>query len=168
MTISLRTSSIPLIDYFNASRDKVKFVALVSPTCGPCLRGARAVLTELARGKYHTNIDIIIIWIDMLEGDNETTAGNSTKTFQDERVTQFHDPSRLAGRAIAESLGANDAIAWDMYLFYDRESKWEKKPPAPLDWAHQLSDPWANQDHFAWGDNLPLRLREIARRLFED
>lgn len=97
----------------------------------------------------------------MLKGDNKSTARSAAELFKNQRATQFHDPNRLAGKAIAESLGAEGVIAWDMYLFYSAESKWEKKPPTPLTWAHQLSDSWADRDHFAWGEKLSERLHEM-------
>jgi len=116
----------------------------------------------------HADVEIMLVWIDMLAEDNVATASTASKIFQYDRVIQFHDPNRLAGKAIAESLGANHSIAWDMYLFYKAGSKWEEKPPVPLGWAHQLDDLWADPSHFAWGDDLPIRLRDIMNSLIEN
>ena len=113
----------------------------------------------------YADIEIMIVWIDMLAEDNAITASVAAKIFQDTRVRQFHDPNRLAGKAIAESLGVNHASAWDMYLVYEKGKTWQEKPPAPFDWAHQLDDPWADPSHFAWRDDLPVRLRKIMNRL---
>ena len=114
------------------------------------------------------DIAILIIWIDMLAGDNEEAAHRSAEIFHGRQVRQFHDSDRYLGRIIAESLGVRNAIAWDTYLFYDKGSEWKEYAPAPLDWAHQLDDPWADRDHFAWGDALPVRLREITNRLIRN
>ncbi len=111
------------------------------------------------------DIAIMIVWIDMLPGDNSSSAGKAAKTFQDESIIQFHDSNRQLGKIIAESFGSSNAIAWDAYLFYDRGSEWKERLPFPLDWAHQLDDPWADPDHFAWGETLPVRLRGIISRL---
>jgi hypothetical protein len=115
----------------------------------------------------HPEIDIavMIVWIDMLAEDNEESAKSSAGIFQGEKVQQFHDPNRLLGKMIAESSGARNAIAWDVYLFFDKETEWEEDLPAPLDWAHQLEDPWADPDHYAWGEVLPGRLRGIIEKL---
>jgi len=114
------------------------------------------------------NIAIIIVWIDMLAGDNEDAANRSAGIFPGNQVRQFHDSNRHFGKIIAESLGVSNAIAWDTYLFYDKGSEWKEHVPAPLDWAHQLDDPWADPGRFAWGDDLPVRLREITNRLFRN
>ena len=58
----------------------------------------------------------------MLAADNATTANEAAKTFQDDNVIQFYDPNRLVGKAIADSLGVNNAVGWDIYLFYNAES----------------------------------------------
>ena len=113
-------------------------------------------------------ITILIVWIDMLAGDNEDTANRSAGIFQGRQIRQFHDSNRHLGKIIAESLGATNAIAWDAYLFYDKGSEWKEQMPAPLDWAHQLDDPWADPAHFAWENDLPIRLREIANRLIRN
>ena len=125
------------------------------------------MLNEVVSKNRKAQIEIIVIWIEMLTRDNESTARNAAGMFINQRVMQFHDPNRLAGKAIAESLGAAGAVAWDMYLFYSKESKWEKKPPAPLAWVHQLDDSWADKDHFAWGEELSERLHQIMRKLIE-
>ena len=101
----------------------------------------------------------------MLEDDNEEAAKRSTRIIKDQRVRQYYDPQRMAGKAIAESLGAPGQVAWDMYLFYSRDIEWGESLPVPFDWAHQLSEAWANPSHFAWGPNLPGRLDEIMSRL---
>ncbi len=104
----------------------------------------------------------------MLATDNATTANFASNIFQDDRAIQFHDPSKLAGKIIAESLGAQHAVAWDMYLFYEKGSQWAERPPLPLDWAHQLDHAWADPNRFAWGDGLIVRLREIVNDLTKE
>lgn len=115
----------------------------------------------------HPEIDIavMIVWIDMLAEDNEETANSSAGIFQGQPIQQFHDPNRLLGKTIAESLGGDHAIAWDVYLFYDKGSEWKEALPALLDWAHQLDDPWADPAHNAWDEALPVRLRDIVSKL---
>ncbi len=120
----------------------------------------------LLEEQSQVDIAIIIVWIDMLAADNEEAASRSAQIFSGEQVRQLHDSERHLGRIIAESLGADRAIAWDAYLFYDKGSEWvEGHAPAPLDWVHQLDDSWASPDHHAWEDGLVIRLREITTRL---
>lgn len=131
------------------------------------MRGARAVHKVLIEDTPQINIAIIIVWIDMLAGDSENTAKLSAKMFEEHQVRQFHDSNGLVGKTIAESLGASNATAWDTYLIYDKGSEWQEHVSAPLYWVHQLDDPWADPDHFAWGDDLLTRLREIVNNLIE-
>ena len=109
----------------------------------------------------------MIIWIDMLAGDDAKTASVAAKIFQHEHVIQFHDPNKLMGKAVAKSLRAHNAIAWDIYLFFEKGSKWLEHFPTPLDWAHQLEDPRASPGHYAWGDDLHVRLQTIVNDLIE-
>lgn len=109
-----------------------------------------------------------MVWIDMLDGDNANMASGSARHVDNARIRHFHDPGQIAGKAIADSLGAQNHIAWDMYLFYVRGKVWKEKIPFPFDWAHQLSDPWAGPEHFAWREGLDKRLNSIISRLIKD
>jgi hypothetical protein len=46
--------------------------------------------------------------------DNAATAGWRALGMRAATVRRFHDPEKRAGRAIAQSLGAQDAVAWDV------------------------------------------------------
>ena len=83
------------------------------------------------------------------------------------RVAHFYDPGQLLGQAIAEKLGAEPGkVAWDIYLFYDREEVWDDRVPRPMYWAHQLlGSSWANPSRLHRGDELTRRLQEIMEEL---
>lgn len=105
----------------------------------------------------------------MYAADTIEAAQEASSLFgQDVRLDQFYDPEKLAGVAIAEALGAGAGeIAWDIYLFYDGEAKWEKQPPLPTAWAHQLGDSsWADSDRYYTGDGLYQALENIMVDLF--
>ena len=101
----------------------------------------------------------------MLSDDAREAAGPSARIIADPRVRHFHDPDKRAGKAIAESLGSEDAVAWDTYLFYASGSEWTDGPPAPIDWMHQLPGSWADSARFHTGDDLPEELGKAMRRL---
>lgn len=98
----------------------------------------------------------------MLPEDTETGAEGSAHIIDDPRVRHFHDPARQAGQAVAASLGWNDYVAWDIYLFYEAGSKWIDGPPSPAHFVHQLP---RDSAHFRTGDDLRWELSEATKRL---
>ena len=126
----------------------------------------KSVLQEFPKA----DIDVSIIWIDMLRNDNAEAAAKSAKIFDDPRVRQFHDPraTRLAGKAFAHGLIRKGAgVAWDIYMFYDLDARWDEIPPKPIDWMHQLGGGGrADPERFHSGDELVSELHESMGRLF--
>jgi len=104
----------------------------------------------------------MFVWIDMLEGDNATSAADAAQAFPVlPNITHFHDPDRVVGKEVARRLGAPDRTAWDFYLLYAKGLAWTDHPPAPLRWFHQLrDDPWAGPGHYRWGQGLRPAIRD--------
>jgi hypothetical protein len=100
----------------------------------------------------------------MLPDDTKAPTDASAGIIVDPRVRHFHDPQQRSGKAIAGGLGWEEQTAWDIYLFYDKASRWTERPPAPLDFMHQL--PW-DPSRFRTGDALVLGLRETVQKLLE-
>ncbi len=104
----------------------------------------------------------------MLEEDTEETAQESALILEDSRVRHFHDPERRAGKAIAQSLGGQGGIAWDIYLFFAKGSEWVDDPPRPIEWMHQCSGTWADPARFRFGDDLIEGLRRAMKDAYTD
>ena len=101
----------------------------------------------------------------MLPFDNTVTASFMALTMQAPSVRQFHDPGKQAGRVIAQSLGAQDKMAWDIYLFYPTGVEWTAGPPPPASWAHQLSpSSWADPARYHMGEGL---VKELTRAMVQ-
>ena len=113
----------------------------------------------------NVEINILVVWLNMLPGDSESSAKESARIFRDHRVRQFYDPNQYAGRAIAERVGWRGRVAWDIYLFYPPGAEWDKRPPTPSVWMHQLRETWADREHFHSGDDLVRTLFETMKRL---
>lgn len=111
------------------------------------------------------DISISIVWINMLESDSERAARVSAQIVKDPHVRHFHDPEKRVGKAIAEGIGGEGQVAWDMYLFYASGGEWRDEPPAPFEWAHQLSAPWIEPTRFHWGDDLVRTLCKTMGKL---
>lgn len=122
----------------------------------------RAILDDFPQA----DIGVSIVWINMLPLDSQVTAETSARIIHDPRARHFHDPEKQAGKAVASSLGGQDKVAWDIYLFYAPGSEWGSNPPAPIGWAHQLEGSnWADSTHYRTGDDLVNELRKIMERL---
>ena len=107
-----------------------------------------------------------VIWLPMLAADDDVAAREAMRLVADSRARHFYDPDRVVGRAVARSLGASGEIAWDIYLFYGPEARWDGDvPPRPLDWRHQLRGrAWADPERWRWGDQLAADLLELGGR----
>ena len=102
----------------------------------------------------------------MMDGDTYEAAQKAASKFKDERVKQFYDPYRLAGKAFAGSLGHDGKVAWDIYLFYPIKLTWKDRPPHPEVFMHQLRDSWADQSCLFEKDLLRVKLAETMKHMF--
>jgi hypothetical protein len=127
--------------------------------------GARAVLKSIIESFPDADISIALVWINKLPADSRKAAEKSAGTFNDPRICQFYDPKQRSGREVASSLGWQGRVAWDIYLFYTAGCKWNQTLPAPVDWMHQLTDPWADPDRLRMGEDLVSGLGGSMKKL---
>jgi hypothetical protein len=81
-------------------------------------------------------------------------------------ASHFHDPEAAIGRQVAAALGSEGEIAWDIYLLFPAEGKWNGGPPTPAEWLHQLGDSrWADRGRYRTGEGLTGSLRRAIARL---
>lgn len=77
----------------------------------------------------------------MMKTDTLESATTAASAVTDPRLTAFHDPSHLMGRAMAQRLGWRHHVAWDTYFIYRPGVRWtQDQMPSPDDWYHQLKD----------------------------
>jgi hypothetical protein len=123
------------------------------------------VREELIESPALTDWALLLVWIPMLEPDNEEEAAAIGRKFVDPRVAQFYDAEQAAGIAYRRDVfpdAVRDALAslppehdlreglaeiaedppeahpaWDMVLFYPPGVRWEGRPPVPLGWSRQ-------------------------------
>ena len=164
--ITLNRSSDLLKDRFNNNEEKIRFLALLSPTC-PLWRdqGARAG-HEIIIAKFpDADIAASIVWIPILDKDSIEAARPSVKYLSDKRFQHFYDQDQIVGKQIANSIGWGGHVAWDIYLFYVPYAIWNNEPPEPKSWMHQLKDSWAHKAHFRTGDGLVSELFDTMKML---
>ena len=116
----------------------------------------------------YPNADISgsIVWIPILEKDNLDAALPSVKALSDHRINHFYDTNKTVGKIIADSVGWNGNIAWDIYLFYLPRVKWADTPPTSVFWMHQLKDEWATKSTYRTGVDLGKELTASMDNLF--
>ena len=178
----------PLRAAFNDGADRWRVVALVSPTCSECVVGAQAVEREIT-GRYPAEqVGAAIVWIPMLESDNEQAARSAATIFEPRRVSQFYDAERAAGLAYARGTfadffprarksvpddhwlaGALDdreeaqRPQWDLYMLYAPGTRWadgEDAPPMPTRWIRHLGRLEDGKTSLYWQDTPESGPRE--------
>lgn len=155
--------------HFNLYQDTLRLLAIVSPICGPCLAGAQAIKEGVLKKFPGVNFRVGVAWINMLEGDNLAAARRAASMIDDPRLDHFYSEDKEVGKAIAQGLGGDGQVAWDIYLYYAPGQKWEEEPPQPVDWFHQLGPrSWADPARFRWGQDLVIALHDAMQNLIRE
>jgi hypothetical protein len=79
----------------------------------------------------------------MLQADSVQAAAAAGSHVPDRRARHFYDPDNTLGKVVADVLGWQGQLAWDIYLFYAPSARWLDQTPVPVAWMHQLGSPWA-------------------------
>src|SRR6266516_6429618 len=78
----LNESFEALKNEFNTDTSKPRVLALFSPTCGGCIYGAKAFQHEAKKiPQARDRAEVLIVWVAMLETDNEREAQKSARRF---------------------------------------------------------------------------------------
>ena len=152
---------------FNRDISKPRVLALFSPTCGGCLYGARALQHEVAAaGKMAADPQMLVVWLPMLDTDNEHEARKSARRFDFTGARHFYDAGKQTSarlmaeqfpnavrealevlprdhpkRAQLEALGGlppEKVPLWDAVLVFPPGARWDDRSPAPVWWTRQI------------------------------
>jgi hypothetical protein len=126
-----------------------------------CQSGAREVQKKVLAKNGSDKLRVFVVWTPRYPGDNRDKAVAATSLISDNRATHFWDGGGRLGRQYGKiiNLPKNRTFAWDVYFVLNAQAKWEKTPPAPTEWMHQLGEDSRTLD----GD----RLRQATGRLLE-
>jgi hypothetical protein len=123
---------------FNASSQKIRIVALLSPTCAECQSG-HAIVGGILKKFSSPKLQALLVWEPMRDGDSSAAAAEQAEMVRDLRISQGWDGSRDVGKLFGATLDL-DEIAWDVYLIYKPGIRWDgQQPPHPTFWMHQLT-----------------------------
>jgi hypothetical protein len=136
---------------FNADVGTVRIIAVVSPTCGACLRGAADLQTGVFHNIRDPKLRGYIVWVPKLDG-HESNVPEATHTVADRRASYYWDGAGYLVHAYDRTLGLGQD-AWDVYLLYGPDTRWDgPNPPEPQYWMTQLGGanaPALDADTFA-------------------
>ncbi len=105
-----------------------------------------SVVREIFRQEKSENLSSFVVFLPMLEDDNQRTAMAQSQSLTDERVLQAWDPAAEMGALLTATLGMTET-AWDVYLVYPPGVTWDQDaPPEPTYWMHQLSEQYGVGD----------------------
>ena len=126
-----------------------------------CIHGARAVQEGVIKAEPRADIEIAIVWVDVMPLDGARSARRTAQILSaDPRVHHFHDPEQRVGRALSKSLKWEDK-AWDIYVLYPKGVQWSGDLPKPQAYVHQLSQR-SGDGHYCTGEDLTVRLRKLV------
>lgn len=146
---------------FQSDSSRVRFIALLSPTCPMCRRGF-SEMQKVLNNISDDHLRAYIVWLPILQGDDRASAVERSTEFSDERLTYFWDGERLTGDLWQRILDIG-VIAWDVYFLYGPDVQWGKEPTLPEFWMHQLGGevkaPYLNEEEFE------LKVKELLRKI---
>jgi hypothetical protein len=111
------------------------------------------VQTKVLEKIDDSRLKVFVVWTPRLLGDSRDKALDARNLITDKRATQFWDSTGWLGKGYGKtlSLPGKRTFAWDVYLAFDMKAKWEKEPPTPTEWMHQLG---GNEERRLDGDQL--------------
>jgi hypothetical protein len=78
-----------------------------------------------------------VAWVPVLRAE-EKHVRSATKVVSDPRATHFWDGNGVLLSVFSPVLSISEP-AWDIYMIFDRDARWERGSPPPPDfWMHQL------------------------------
>lgn len=108
-----------------------------------CLRGASEVERDILEAMPEAELRVYVVWLPVLSRlSPEALASGAragAKRLPDARVRHYLDPEARLGAEYTRLLELPmDDPAWDVYMVFGPTTRWEKAPPGPAAWMHQL------------------------------
>ena len=144
---------LTLREPFNKAKDKVRVVAFLSPSCPRCQKNAGELQREVLAKNTTEDLAVFVIWLKVLEKDDESAVDEAMQKIADPRVQHFWDPERLLNAQLLDAIAFDVQLRlYDIFLLYDGSAQWEKRLPRPGFWMHEYKGapgPWWDVSAFA-------------------
>lgn len=130
---------------FNHDVGKVRLIVLVDPTCPPCRWGASEIEKQVLETIPGDRLTAYVVWLPVLNFQDEPTLQRNgqkeSSRVADSRARHYIDPNGFAAKQYSPILNIPyRGPAWDVYLAYGPDVRWEDRPPLPTRWMHQGGD----------------------------
>jgi hypothetical protein len=129
------------------------------------LLGVAEMETHVLAKYPDQDLRVYMVWVPKLRG-LERDVPSATIQFPEPRARHFWDAPSALVTGYRETLKLSED-AWDLFLLYGPDAKWEvSAPPEPDYWAHQLGSKEKPRVHGPWldGPEFLSRLLAIAKR----
>lgn len=135
----------PLRTRFNQDVGKVRLIVLVDPTCPPCRWGASEIERQVLETIPSKQLAVYVVWLPVLNFQDEATLQRNgqkeSSRVSDSRANHYVDPNGFAGKQYSPILNIPyHGPAWDVYLAFSADVRWEDGAPTPTGWMHQGGD----------------------------
>ncbi len=151
------TDFAALQEIFNQDTGHVRMVALLSPSCGYCIKGYR-YMRKILDEVQDERLKMYVVWEPMLSGDSKQLAERMSRKAKDPRmVYQAWDNERVTGKTWQASMDL-PGVAWDVYFLYGPDTEWDAEGPSQPDyWQHQGQ---GGQENWLDYDSLKAKVEE--------
>jgi len=137
---------------FNRKAGSVRLLFVVDPICPVCLRGLADMNRDLLKDTSDPRLQTFVVhepvlgiarYLPGLRMGGERDVPKAGQLLTNPNVRHYWNASgafgRLLSRAVGLKNGDRQVYAWDVWLLYGPEAKWEgADPPRPLLLMHQL------------------------------
>src|SRR5712692_575883 len=135
----------PLRARFNQDVGKVRLIVIVDPTCPPCRWGASEIEKQVLETIPSNQLAVYVVWIPVLNFQDEATLQRNglkeSTRVSDPRAIHYVDPNGFSGKQYSPILNIPyHGPAWDVYLAFSADVRWEDRAPTPTGWMHQGGD----------------------------
>jgi hypothetical protein len=132
----------PLRTRFNQDVGKVRLIVIVDPTCPPCRWGASEIQKQVLETIPSDRLAVYVVWIPVLNFQDEATLQKNglkeSTRVPDPRAIHYIDPYGFSGKQFSPVLNfPYHSPAWDVYLAFGPEVRWDDRVPSPTDWMFQ-------------------------------
>lgn len=144
---------LTLREPFNQAKDKTRVIAFLSPSCDRCRKNAGELQREVLAKNKTDDLEVFIVWLKVLQKDDEAAVAEAMQKISDPRVHHFWDPERVLNAQLLDAIMFDVKLRlYDIFLLYDGAALWEKRLPRPGYWMHEYKGapgPWWDITTFA-------------------